>query len=192
MEPVEIVARVREKYPTPLGAEHGKCLLEIASALGNGAGLYKKDYGTFVVLPDGTKVSQDIICYPDGRGYDCLIGGEAEAKPGWGGPYELDKTRYYAVGAPPPPDTGDFVSKADFEAYKTGIASVLSAATLNIRALQQDVAAQTAVLAAAKADIASLQAELAKPLTVEGNTASAGPSFLRHYHGSTGLTIKRG
>jgi hypothetical protein len=101
----EIVERVRVKYPTPLGASHGACLLEIAQTLGGGAGLLKKDWGTFVRLPDGTGVAQDIICYPNGRIFDCLGDGDGQAIPSWheaeGSP--VDTSRYYAVGASPVP-----------------------------------------------------------------------------------------
>lgn len=106
---VEIVEAVRVKYPTPLGAEHGACLIAIAQALGGGAGLLLKDYGTHVTLPNGVKVSQDIICYPNGRIFDCLADGEGAAVPAWseahGSPIS-DLSRYYAVSAAPPPVPG--------------------------------------------------------------------------------------
>jgi len=103
---VEIVEAVRVKYPTPLGAEHGACLIAIAQALGGGAGLLKKDWGTFVRLPDGTAVAQDIICYPNGRIFDCLADGEGAAVPAWSEAYGSpisDLSRYYAVSAAPVP-----------------------------------------------------------------------------------------
>ena len=70
------VARVRAKYPTPLGSQHAACLLELAREIGLGAGLLKKDGGTNILLPDGTRVAQDIIVFPNGDGYDCLGSGE--------------------------------------------------------------------------------------------------------------------
>lgn len=99
-----VVAAVRATYPTPLGAQHGACLIEIARAIGQGAGLLRKDSGTHIVLPDGTRVSQDIICFPDGDIYDCLGDAEGEARPTWsranGGPLP---SRYYRVSAEPEP-----------------------------------------------------------------------------------------
>lgn len=102
----EIVERVRVKYPTPLGPTHAACLIEIAQTLGGGAGLLRKDGGTNITLPDGVKVAQDIICYPNGRIFDCLGDGEGAAVPTWaeaeGSP--VPTARYYAVShAPVPP-----------------------------------------------------------------------------------------
>jgi hypothetical protein len=106
----EIVERVRVKYPTPLGASHGACLIEIAQTLGGGAGLLRKPSGFNIALPDGTKVASDIICYPNGRIFDCLGDGDGQAIPSWheaeGSP--VDPSRYYAVsgGPVPVPDPG--------------------------------------------------------------------------------------
>ena len=99
------VARVRGKYPTPLGDSHAACLLELARTIGQGAGLLKKDAGTNILLPDGTRVAQDIIVFPNGDGYDCLGSGETAATPQWGGPVEgspFPSSRYYKVGDPMP------------------------------------------------------------------------------------------
>lgn len=99
------VARVREKYPTPLGASHAACLLEIAREIGQGAGLLRKDTGTNILLPDGTRVAQDIIVFTNGDGYDCLGSGETLATPQWGGPVEgspFPASRYYKVSAASP------------------------------------------------------------------------------------------
>ena len=101
----DVVKAVRAKYPTPLGETHAECLLEIARAIGQGAGLLRKDSGTNILLPDGTRVSQDVIVFPDGNGYDCLGSGETLATPQWGGPIEgspFPASRYYAVSAPIP------------------------------------------------------------------------------------------
>lgn len=93
-----VVATVRANYPTPLGETHGACLIAIAQAIGHGAGLLLKDTGTHIVLPNGVKVSQDIICFPDGSIYDCLSDAEGAASPSWGrasgGPFP---ERYYQV-----------------------------------------------------------------------------------------------
>lgn len=101
-----VVASVRSGYPTPLGMAHAACLLDICRAIGMGAGLLRKDSGTNIQLPDGTRVSQDIICFPSGRIFDCLGDAEGQARPGWseaeGGPFP---DRYYRVGATVPPVT---------------------------------------------------------------------------------------
>lgn len=120
----DVVTRVRAKYPTPLGAQHAQCLLEIAREIGQQAGLLRKDSGTNIVLPDGTRVAQDIICFPDGRIYDCLGDAEGEASPGWseanGSP--VDPARYYRVSTTPepgptpdPPPNGDTLSEVLYE-----------------------------------------------------------------------------
>ena len=105
----DVVRRVREKYPTPLGDKHAACLLELARTIGQQAGLLRKDAGTNILLPDGTRVAQDIIVFPDGDGFDCLGSGETLATPQWGGPVEgspFPSSRYYEVKpeATPPPD----------------------------------------------------------------------------------------
>ena len=96
----EVVRRVRDKYPTPLGDKHAACLLELAREIGQGAGLLRKDAGTNILLPDGTRVAQDIIVFPDGDGFDCLGSGETLATPQWSGPVEgspFPSSRYYEV-----------------------------------------------------------------------------------------------
>lgn len=104
---VEIVESVRVKYPTPLGATHGAFLVELARTLGGGAGLLAKDWGTFVRLPDGRGVAQDIICYlvPGGAThFDCLGDGEGAAIPTWHEIGPIDPARYVDVGATPIPE----------------------------------------------------------------------------------------
>lgn len=101
-----VVEAVRAKYPTPLGVQHAACLLEIAREIGHGAGLLRKDSGSNILLPDGARVSQDVIVFPDGNGYDCLGSGETLATPQWSGPVEgspFPASRYYAVSAEPTP-----------------------------------------------------------------------------------------
>lgn len=98
------VARIRAQFPTPLGARHAEFLRLLAAVIqgqpgGAGAGLLRKSGGTTVTLPDGVTVAQDIICFPDGRIFDCLGDGEGAATPSWseaeGSP--VDRSRYYAV-----------------------------------------------------------------------------------------------
>lgn len=98
------VARVRAQYPTPLGRTHADCLIAIATAIGRGAGLLRKDSGTNIQLPDGTRVSQDIICFPDGHHFDCLGDAEGAARPDWQDKGIVEPERYYAVTSAPGPD----------------------------------------------------------------------------------------
>ena len=103
----DVVRRVRDKYPTPLGDKHAACLLELAREIGQGAGLLRKDHGTNILLPDGTRVAQDIIVFPNGDGFDCLGSGETLATPQWGGPVEgspFPSSRYYEVKPAPQPE----------------------------------------------------------------------------------------
>lgn len=106
MTPLDLVTQVRAKYPTPLGAQHAACLLEIATTLGNDAGLLRKDSGTVVTLPDGTRVAQDIIAYPDGRIYDVLGDAEGAATPQWSDKGTVEPSRYYRVNGSPQPNPG--------------------------------------------------------------------------------------
>ena len=119
MTELEIVQQVRAKYPTPLGTTHAACLIEIAQTLGGDAGLLRKDSGTTIVLPDGTRVAQDIIAYPNGDHYDCLGDAENEARPGWGYVGKIDPARYYRVaGSVPEPPTPPVPSPPDTELIK--------------------------------------------------------------------------
>lgn len=91
------VQAVRAKYPTPLGARHAAFLLEVAKATGKG--LLRKDGGTNIELPDGTRVAQDIVMERDGsHHYDILGDGEGAATPGWDDKGPIDASRYYDVG----------------------------------------------------------------------------------------------
>lgn len=102
-----IVEAVRVKYPTPLGAEHGAFLIDLARTLGGGAGLLAKDWGTFVRLPDGRGVAQDIVCYRVGEGathFDVLADGEGVAEPRWHEVGPIDPARYVDVGGAPQPE----------------------------------------------------------------------------------------
>jgi hypothetical protein len=98
-----IVTAVRARYPTPLGDQHPACLIAIAQAIGHGAGLLRKDAGTHVVLPNGTRVAQDIICFRDGAHYDVLGDAENAAAPGWSFVGSIDPARYVDVSAAPTP-----------------------------------------------------------------------------------------
>lgn len=96
---LSIVQSIRAKYPTPLGTRHGEFLLEVAKATSKG--LLRKDWGTFVRLPDGVGVAQDILMDPSGRIYDILRDGEGAAEPTWHEGDAVDPTRYYRVDVAP-------------------------------------------------------------------------------------------
>ena len=127
-EPVmqlDTVTRIRAKYPTPLGSRHAAFLLELAKAIGDGAGLLRKDGGTNIALPDGTKVAQDIICYPNGRIFDVLEDGEGDADPTWGeaNGSPVETSRYYQVTDTPipPPLTPHVYDGGD---HDTGVCDI--------------------------------------------------------------------
>lgn len=143
---LQIVESVRSKYPTPLGAKHGRFLLEVAAALN--LGLLKKNGGTFVTLPDGTQVSQDCVMKPNGVHWDILFDGENSASPRFdklinsdGSPYLTDPNNYYSVQAQPVPNPEPTPTPAP---------------TPNA-----DIAALIAVINELKADIADMQADFA-------------------------------
>lgn len=102
----DVVARVRAQFPTPLGEMHADCLIAIVRTIGQGAGLLRKESGTFIDAGEFGRVAQDIICFPDGRIYDCLGDAEGAATPGWseanGSP--VDTERYVPVSDAPDPD----------------------------------------------------------------------------------------
>ena len=95
--PTERLKALRAAFPTPLGPTHAEFLIAACKVVGGGAGLLKKESGTFVTLPDGRKVSQDWIVFPDGFGTDFLSDGEGSAVPSWGVLQEYDKSRYVDV-----------------------------------------------------------------------------------------------
>lgn len=91
----QVVANIRNKYPTPLGILHADFLLDVARTLG--LGLLRKDWGTFIRLPDGTGVAQDIVMAPDGRSWDILQDGEGSATPLFNPSDVQDLKRFYPV-----------------------------------------------------------------------------------------------
>jgi hypothetical protein len=122
---LQIVRKIRAKYPTPLGSQHAAFLVELARAI-PGAGLLKKTSGTRIKLPKpwNVEVSQDIICFYDPKTdtathYDVLKDGEGEAKPTWNLIGPIDGLRYVDVSAgpaptptpPAPPSPGDSLAK---------------------------------------------------------------------------------
>lgn len=76
------VQAVRANYPTPLGAQHGAFLIEVARA--TGGKLLRKDAGSHVTLPSGQNVSQDILVFSNGQEcFDILSDAEGAAVPSW-------------------------------------------------------------------------------------------------------------
>lgn len=104
---VEVVRRVKNKYPTPLGARQGEFLIEVARALG--AGLLRKSGGAVIRLPApfDVEVAQDIVVFRVGGGaehYDILIDAGVADEPAWQAKGPVDPARYLdvSVGAPAP------------------------------------------------------------------------------------------
>lgn len=101
-----VVERIRAQYPTPLAGSHAAFLLEVATAL-NG-GLLRKDWGTFIRLPSGVGVAQDIFAAPPVNGicqcWDILKDGEGDAVPVFNPSDDQPAERYYAVSTDPQPD----------------------------------------------------------------------------------------
>jgi hypothetical protein len=68
--------------------------------------LLRKSNGTFVTMPDGVGVSQDVLLDVARNGYDVLGSGETSADPQWGGPIEgspFPLERVYRVTGVPVP-----------------------------------------------------------------------------------------
>lgn len=121
-----LVARARANYQAPLGPLHGACLIDIVRTINaelpadvvrehGFAGLFRKPDDNSVTLPDGARVSKDIILFrQSGRVFDCLEDSEGAARPTWGpaGPTGIEPNpaaKFYAVdaGLPPPDDEDD-------------------------------------------------------------------------------------
>lgn len=100
----EIVTQVRSQFPTPLGASQPTFLIAVAKALG--MGLFKKDSGSNVALPDGTKVSGDTVMNRAGDTWDILQDQENAANPVFNPSGHDDPTvHYYDVGGQTQPQT---------------------------------------------------------------------------------------
>ena len=136
------VRRVRAKYPTPLGTEHWKFLVEVAQA--TGTKLLRKEAGTNVFVPPlNLRVSQDILMFGD-QGVDILGDGEGAATPSWNekgtiaGEY-VDVTGIKLDGSgtvtppPPPPPTDDSRVRA-LELKVAVLEAALSAAVSDLNA----------------------------------------------------------
>ena len=114
---LDLVERVRARYPTPLGGSHASFLIATAGLVevetGLNCGLLRKPGGTVIRLPDGTTVSQDFLTFKFANGevwgVDILADGEGEARPTWGTPEQFPPERFYDVagGAPPDPPPPD-------------------------------------------------------------------------------------
>jgi hypothetical protein len=176
---VEALEAARAPYPTPLGASHGQCLIDMAHAVRRfgltlpadhryrpwllRAGLLKKDGGTFVELPDGARVSQDCIAFPTGHAehYDVLNDGEGAAVVVWGEHYTylpnddryLDVAAYAASGSLPSGDEEADVNDAKPQPPAPPV--LPSAPLLDVSLLEQRIVA---------AIIGALQPQLALTL----------------------------
>lgn len=145
-----IVAAIRANYPTPLAEKHGAFLIEVACATKKG--LLRKDWGTFVRLPDGTGVSQDIVMEKDGsQHYDILGDGEGAAVPTWEPIGPIDASRYY-----PPlcaPSTDPIELPVDLPPAGGDTVAALAA---RIKQLEAQVSALQSDLNGARADTEAL------------------------------------
>jgi hypothetical protein len=172
---IEVVRQVRSGYPTPLGATHAAFLLELAPALTAAHwrpwGLLKKPGGTNILLPDGTRVSQDVVCDMAGIQVDCLADGEGAAVPVWNpvdpGHYTPDPSRFYAVeGAPVPPEPEPEPEPPP----STGLEARVAA--LEAQVAELDTAVDEAKrLALAALDAASQAAKTGDPVSVSGSVS---------------------
>lgn len=93
-----IVIGIRSNYPTPLGSQHAAFLIDLATTLR--MGLLRKDSGTNILLPDGTRVAQDIVVFPPNHTGTCVIvdvlqDGEGAANPVWNVGGDVPQERLY-------------------------------------------------------------------------------------------------
>ena len=84
---LEIVTRIREQYPTPLGNRHWAFLNQVARALQ--LGLCAKESGANV-----NGVSLDVVMARTGEAWDILMDAEGEARPAWRSIGSVDVNRY--------------------------------------------------------------------------------------------------
>lgn len=101
--PLQVVQRVRAKYPTLPGNRPitNQALREIASDPAVAGGIYVKTTGNNCL-----GYSCDLICYKDGRFYDVFVAWDNLATPSWNlSPSKADPSRctLQTVGTPVPP-----------------------------------------------------------------------------------------
>lgn len=111
MTPFDTLQQLRPTYPTPMSeADRADLLNRTAWAhRADGYGLLSKDGGSFVTLPNGTKIAQDILFHlPSGIHYDCLSDAEGAAIPSWQDKGPMDLSRWIAplsvTPTPVPPE----------------------------------------------------------------------------------------
>jgi hypothetical protein len=96
-----VVQRVRAKYPTPLGAQHGTFLIEVAQM--TGGKLFRKDGGDHTTLPNGINVSLDILIIDSVSPpwwVDILGDAEVAAVPAWDAhPNAGEPEKFYDVSS---------------------------------------------------------------------------------------------
>jgi hypothetical protein len=128
----QIVARIRSTYNTPLGAQHGAFLVEVATALGKG--LVDKPTGSHIQLSSGQFVSQDVVMDRSGAAWDILSDAEGAASPTFNPIDPIDPSRYVDVSAststPPVPAPAPVDLSPVVAALQTLAAGVGSLATL--------------------------------------------------------------
>ncbi len=132
-DPLPALKSVRARFPTPLGAQYGDFLVQCCKAVGFKAGLMHKDGGTFIVLANGAKVSQDWMVFPNRAGLDFLLNGENTADVSWGPARETNPGQYLDVSslfdAPEQPPTADLKALQQAVALLTGRVRQLEDAT---------------------------------------------------------------
>lgn len=123
------VSAIRAKYPTPLGDQHWRFLVEVAHA--TGTQLFRKDGGDHVLIPAlGFYVSMDVVILAETRQWVDILGdSEGAAVPGWdvhdnaGEPEKWIDVSHVALPGEPdephdPPPAGDLASRvARLEAW---------------------------------------------------------------------------
>jgi hypothetical protein len=164
---LQIVQQTRAKYPTPLGASHPAFLLDLITALGPAYGLLRKDGGTHIVLPDGTRVSQDVISDRAGIQTDVLADGEGQAVPTWigvdPGHYTPDPSRFYrpAVIVDPPQPEPEPPTSSDLEARVAALEAAYGELATAVNEAKR--------IALAAMDAASQAARKGDPVSVTGS-----------------------
>lgn len=191
---LQIVQQIRAKYPTPLGDQHAAFLVEVACATGKG--LLRKPGGTNIPLPDGTRVSQDIVMDRSGLHWDILVDGEGQAIPTWNlvtEPPTVDPARYYGVSCSEPgpepepePDPGHDDDLAKLQAQIVALTKRVEAVEASVTEAEADAAAAKTLATNANRRIGLLKASGAinVPVVLDGLRARA--------KGDVSLTVSEG
>lgn len=82
--PIQTLERLRPQYGTPMTRQENGALLNAFCLVQRGYAMYKKPDDNSAILPDGTRISRDIVIdLRTLKAYDTLADAEGQGRPTW-------------------------------------------------------------------------------------------------------------